>query len=69
MPANPIRLAVGDDLVTAYIVDPVMPFDQTSAVLAPNPKAAEEVVEVRAFLGNARPEPESSRPGTDHRRP
>ena len=52
MPANPIRLTVGDDLVTAYIVNPVMPFDQTWAVFAPNPKAAEEVVEVRAFIGD-----------------
>ena len=54
MPANPIRLAVGEDLVTSYIVNPVMPFDQTWAVFAPNPKSAEEVVEVRAFIGNAK---------------
>ena len=52
MPANPIRLSVGEDRVEAYIVNPVMPFDQTWAVFAPNPKSAEEVVEVRAFLGN-----------------
>ena len=54
MPANPIRLAVGDDLVTSYIVNPVMPFDQTWAVFAPNPKSFEEVVEVRAFIGDAK---------------
>jgi hypothetical protein len=53
MPANPIRQTIGEDVVTSYILNPVMPLDQTWAVFAPNPKSSEEVVEVRAFAGDA----------------
>ena len=51
MPTNPIRDAIGPDLVEGYIDNGVMPFEQNWSVFAPVPRRAGENVQVRAYFG------------------
>ncbi len=53
MPSNPIRDAVGDDRVEAYINNGFLPFEQNWSVFAPTPRRADENIQVRAYLGES----------------
>jgi hypothetical protein len=54
MPSNPVRDAVGEDRVSAYINNEYVSFEQAWSIFAPVPRRADENVKVRAILG--RPE-------------
>ena len=52
MPTNPIRDAIGDGRVDAYINNGIVPFEQSWSVFAPTPRRGGENVHVRAYDGD-----------------
>lgn len=53
MPSNPVRDAVGNDRVSAYINNDYMSFEQSWSIFAPVPRRAGDNVKVRAMLRGA----------------
>ncbi len=53
MPSNPVRDAVGNERVSAYINNDYVSFQQSWSIFAPVPRRAGENVQVRATLGGS----------------
>ena len=51
MPTNPIRDAIGNGRVDAYINNDIVPLEQSWSVFAPTPRRGGENVQVRAYSG------------------